>query len=101
MVQTGVPAPTKYPGVGRKPALQSIDKSVFGQYSSRELTGEGGRGAVLNVLLGALIVRLIFAAVALGGIPGSFESIVIGGILLAMLLFEHALGVRPELRLRA
>lgn len=52
---------------------------------------EGGRGTIINVLLGALIIRLISSAVALGGIPGSFESIVIGGILLAMLLLDYQL----------
>lgn len=50
---------------------------------------EGGRGTVINVLLGALIIRLVSAAVSLGGIPGSFESIVTGGILLAMLLLDY------------
>lgn len=52
---------------------------------------EGGRGTIINVLLGALIIRLISSAVALGGIPGSFESIVTGGILLAMLLLDYQL----------
>jgi ribose/xylose/arabinose/galactoside ABC-type transport system permease subunit len=50
---------------------------------------EGGRGTIINVLLGALIIRLISSAVSLGGIPGSFESIVIGGILLVMLLLDY------------
>ncbi|MBN9257973.1 MULTISPECIES: ABC transporter permease [unclassified Mesorhizobium] len=50
---------------------------------------EGGRGTIVNVLLGALIIRLISSAVSLGGIPGSFENIVIGGILLAMLLLDY------------
>lgn len=59
---------------------------------------EGGRGTVINVLLGALIIRLISSAVALGGIPGSFESIAIGGILLAMLLLDYWLGKRRQAR---
>ncbi|PDQ21256.1 hypothetical protein CN311_09680 [Mesorhizobium sanjuanii] len=50
---------------------------------------EGGRGTILNVLLGALIIRLISSAVSIGGIPNSFESIVVGGILLAMLLLDY------------
>ena len=53
---------------------------------------EGGRGTVINVLLGALIIRLISSAVALGGIPGSFETIAVGGILFAMLLLDYGLG---------
>ncbi|WP_197434992.1 ABC transporter permease [Nitratireductor arenosus] len=57
---------------------------------------EGGRGTVVNVLLGALIIRLISSAVALGGIPGSFESIAVGGILLAMLLLDYGLGRRRQ-----
>ncbi len=57
---------------------------------------EGGRGTVINVLLGALIIRLISSAVALGGIPGSFESIAVGGILLAMLLLDYGLGRRKQ-----
>jgi len=52
---------------------------------------EGGRGTIINVLLGALVLRLISAAVSLGGIPGSFESIVVGGILLIMLLLDYRL----------
>lgn len=59
---------------------------------------EGGRGTVINVLLGALIIRLISSAVALGGIPGPFESIAIGGILLAMLLLDYWLGKRRHVR---
>lgn len=55
---------------------------------------EGGRGTVVNVLIGALIIRLVSTAVSLGGIAGSFESIVIGGILLAMLLVDYGLRKR-------
>jgi ribose/xylose/arabinose/galactoside ABC-type transport system permease subunit len=50
---------------------------------------EGGRGTVINVLIGALIIRLVSTAVSMGGIAGSFESIVTGGILLAMLLLDY------------
>lgn len=55
---------------------------------------DGGRGTVVNVLIGALIIRLVSTAVSLGGIAGSFESIVIGGILLAMLLLDYWLRKR-------
>jgi ribose/xylose/arabinose/galactoside ABC-type transport system permease subunit len=55
---------------------------------------EGGRGTVINVLIGALIIRLVSTAVSLGGIAGSFESIVTGGILLAMLLLDYWLKKR-------
>lgn len=57
---------------------------------------EGGRGTIVNVLLGALIIRLISSAVSLGGISGSFESIVIGGILLVMLLLDYGLRRRER-----
>ena len=59
---------------------------------------EGGRGTVVNVLIGALIIRLVSTAVSLGGIAGSFESIVIGGILLAMLLLDYWLRKRSASR---
>ncbi|MAY63492.1 MAG: hypothetical protein CML29_14920 [Rhizobiales bacterium] len=59
---------------------------------------EGGRGTVINVILGALIIRLISSAVALGGIPGSFESVAVGGILLAMLLLDYWLAKRRQAR---
>jgi ribose/xylose/arabinose/galactoside ABC-type transport system permease subunit len=55
---------------------------------------EGGRGTVINVLIGAFIIRLVSTAVSLGGIAGSFESIVTGGILLAMLLLDYWLRKR-------
>ncbi|CAN7673150.1 ABC transporter permease [Rhizobium sp. LjRoot254] len=55
---------------------------------------EGGRGTVINVLIGAFIIRLVSTAVSLGGIAGSFESIVIGSILLAMLLLDYWLRKR-------
>lgn len=59
---------------------------------------EGGRGTVINVLIGALIIRLVSTAVSLGGLAGSFESIVIGGILLAMLLLDYWLRKRSGSR---
>jgi len=61
---------------------------------------EGGRGTVINVLIGACIIRLVSTAVSLGGIAGSFESIVTGGILLAMLLLDYLLNKRGGARSR-
>ncbi len=55
---------------------------------------EGGRGSIVNVLLGGLIIRIIAAAVALEGVPASVEGIAVGGILLAMLLVDHVLNRR-------
>lgn len=69
--------------------LDGITGAVVGGVSL-----EGGRGTIVNVLLGALIVRIIAAAVALEGVQSSVESIATGGILLAMLLVDYALAVR-------
>jgi ribose/xylose/arabinose/galactoside ABC-type transport system permease subunit len=69
--------------------LDGITAAVVGGVSL-----EGGRGSVVNVLLGALIVRIIAAAVALEGVQSSVESIATGGILLAMLSIDYALAAR-------
>jgi ribose transport system permease protein len=55
---------------------------------------EGGRGSIVNVLLGGLIIRIIAAAVSLAGVPASVESVLVGGILLAMLLLDYAMNLR-------
>lgn len=57
---------------------------------------EGGRGTVVNVLIGGLIIRIVATAVGLVGIPNSFESVAVGGILLGMLLFDHRLRARVK-----
>jgi hypothetical protein len=41
-------------------------------------------------LLGGLLIRIIAAAVSLVGVQASVESVLIGGILLAMLLVDYA-----------
>jgi ribose/xylose/arabinose/galactoside ABC-type transport system permease subunit len=69
--------------------LDGVTAAVVGGVSL-----EGGRGNIVNVLLGALIVRIIAAAVALEGVQSSVESIATGGILLAMLLVDYALARR-------
>jgi ribose/xylose/arabinose/galactoside ABC-type transport system permease subunit len=69
--------------------LDGVTAAVVGGVSL-----EGGRGNIINVLLGALIVRIIAAAVALEGVQSSVESIATGGILLAMLLVDYALARR-------
>ncbi len=69
--------------------LDGVTAAVVGGVSL-----EGGRGTIVNVLLGALIVRIIAAAVALEGVQSSVESIATGGILLAMLLVDYALARR-------
>jgi ribose/xylose/arabinose/galactoside ABC-type transport system permease subunit len=57
---------------------------------------EGGRGNIVNVLLGGLIIRIIAAAVALEGVQSSVESVATGGILLAMLLFDYLFRTRTS-----
>jgi hypothetical protein len=54
----------------------------------------GGQGSILNILLGGLIIRIIAAAVSLAGVPASVESVLVGGILLAMLLLDYAVNWR-------
>jgi ribose transport system permease protein len=72
--------------------LDGVTAAVVGGVSL-----EGGRGNIINVLLGALIVRIIAAAVALEGVQSSVESIATGGVLLAMLLVDYALARRSGL----
>jgi ribose transport system permease protein len=74
--------------------LDGVTAAVVGGVSL-----EGGRGNIINVLLGALIVRIIAAAVALEGVQSSVESIATGGVLLAMLLVDYALARRSGLPL--
>jgi ribose transport system permease protein len=69
--------------------LDGVTAAVVGGVSL-----EGGRGTIVNVLLGSLIVRIIAAAAALLGLQTSVESIATGGILLAMLLVDDALAGR-------
>jgi ribose transport system permease protein len=69
--------------------LDGITAAVVGGVSL-----EGGRGSIVNVLLGAVIVRIIAAAVALEGVQSSVESIATGGILLAMLLVDYVFAAR-------
>jgi ribose transport system permease protein len=72
--------------------LDGVTAAVVGGVSL-----EGGRGNIINVLLGALIVRIIAAAVALEGVQSSVESIATGGLLLALLLVDYALARRSGL----
>ena len=55
---------------------------------------EGGRGTIINVLLGGAMIRIIAAAVSLTGVPESVEMIAVGGILIAMLLLDYGLSAR-------
>lgn len=55
---------------------------------------EGGRGTIINVLLGGCIIRIVAAAVSLTGVPGSVEMVAVGSILVAMLLLDYVLAIR-------
>ncbi|MCB8882057.1 ABC transporter permease [Acidisoma cellulosilytica] len=76
--------------------LDGVTAAVVGGVSL-----EGGRGSIINVLLGSLIVRIIAAAAALLGMQSSVESIATGCILLAMLLLDDALGTRRGMKTAA
>ena len=49
---------------------------------------QGGRGSVLGVILGALLLRLVTSAIVRWGIAGEHVDLLIGGMILAAVLCE-------------
>ena len=72
-------------GMGNGYELQAIAAAVIGGVSI-----SGGRGSVLGVCLGALLLSLIYNAVVLWQISRYHYSLVTGGLLLAAVLVDLA-----------
>lgn len=71
-------------GMGTGYELQAIAAAVIGGVSI-----SGGRGSVLGVCLGALLLSLIYNAVVLWQISGHHYALVTGGLLLAAVLADR------------
>ncbi len=72
-------------GMGSGYELQAIAAAVIGGVSI-----SGGRGSVLGVCLGALLLALIYNAVVLWEISRYHSSLITGGLLLAAVLVDLA-----------
>lgn len=64
--------------------LYAIAAAVLGGCSLR-----GGRGAVLGVIAGAAVMRCLYKAIVVLGIPQEWEMVIIGAALLASVLFDE------------
>jgi ribose transport system permease protein len=64
--------------------LYAIAAAVLGGCSLR-----GGRGAVFGVIAGAAVMRCLYKAIVVLGIDQQWEMVIIGGALLASVLFDE------------
>ncbi|MCC9643676.1 ABC transporter permease [Rhodopirellula sp. JC740] len=64
--------------------LYAIAAAVLGGCSLR-----GGRGAVFGVIAGAAVMRCLYKAIVVLGIEQQWEMVIIGGALLASVLFDE------------
>ena len=77
--------------------LYAIAAAVLGGCSLR-----GGRGAVIGVIAGAAVMRCLYKAIVVLGIPQQWEMVIIGAALLAGVLVDEVVRrVRHRRRLRA
>ena len=65
-------------GHGNFYELYAIAAAVLGGCSLR-----GGEGSILGVVLGAAVMRVLYNAINLLGIPTQLEFAIIGGVILA------------------
>lgn len=66
--------------------LYAIAAAVLGGCSLR-----GGRGAILGVIAGAAVMRCLYKAIVVLGIPQEWEMVIIGAALLASVVFDEVL----------
>lgn len=64
--------------------LYAIAAAVLGGCSLR-----GGRGAILGVIAGAAVMRCLYKAIVVLGIPQEWEMVIIGAALLSSVLFDE------------
>ncbi len=65
--------------------LYAIAAAVLGGCSLR-----GGRGAIIGVIAGAAVMRCLYKAIVVLGIPQEWEMVIIGGSLLLSVLLDEA-----------
>ena len=78
--RTGVGSATV--GVGAE--LQTIAAVVIGGASLA-----GGRGGVVNTFIGMVVLGVINNIMNLAGVPGSFQEVVMGVIIIIAVLLQH------------
>ena len=68
--------------------LYAIAAAVLGGCSLR-----GGRGAIIGVIAGAAVMRCLYKAIVVLGIPQEWEMVIIGAALLSSVLFDELLRI--------
>lgn len=73
--------------------LYAIAAAVLGGCSLR-----GGRGAIIGVIAGAAVMRCLYKAIVVLGIPQEWEMVIIGAALLLSVLLDEAVRVYRDNR---
>ena len=73
--------------------LYAIAAAVLGGCSLR-----GGRGAIIGVIAGAAVMRCLYKAIVVLGIPQEWEMVIIGAALLLSVLVDEAVRVYRDNR---
>ena len=71
--------------------LYAIAAAVLGGCSLR-----GGRGAILGVIAGAAVMRSLYKAIVVLGIPQEWEMVIIGVALLSSVLLDESVRLYRE-----
>lgn len=79
------------PGIGRGLELEAIAAAVVGGTSLR-----GGKGSVLGMILGAVLIKTVEDILRLTGAPGFYLDLFVGAIIVAAAIFNRMIEGKAE-----